>query len=291
MSKLHFLFSLLSICLLLSCERPKSVLPEIPLANLSCSDLAGSDISYDIFTETMALWGQTFVNYYNVPVGSSQAFAFSLPADTLCTYLGGLSGCGTKSYDGVKAYLGLVSAIDMISDMPENLCLILVPYNHEILEGEKTTVDTVFPNAFGPCVEIKGTTRRYITTDTAQKYIDNWREHYTPLEEDIVVPIYSFVIADSTMRNKVTEAKISQFDSTVYFIFGFHTLSVHDSLYCFEQTKAHQLYPSQVGYAVHALILSARRSDGSYAHSSDFLRPCPRFCGTALFSLQGNVAQ
>ena len=276
------LASLIFALLFFACsEKESSHPPLMPpvVAGSACPDLSGTDTSFGVFTQTLDIWAQTFADQHAIP--APDLFYFSIRADTLQKYLMNTPGCGGNCYDGIKAYLGLATSIDTISEVKDALCLILVPYKDN---GN----DTVFFSSYGPYIKVDSSMERdFIDSNTAQQYIRYWGEHFNSTEEIIAVPTYSFVIPRTTLMSEISKAQNCSagcYDGNVYFVFGYHTISPKDSLYCFQNCKGHQAYPDLYGFAVHALILSVRK-DGIFEHSSDFLRPCPRFCGTTAFWL------
>ncbi len=276
---------LLPVLLLLSCAEKDSP-PETPLrfgvVGSECSDLTGSDTSFQVFIETLDLWARTFVGEHMND--SADYFCFSIPADSLGKYLSDPPGCGGGCYAGVKAYFGLEDSISSLSEVADYLCMILVPYTAD-------GTDTVFPSGYGPFIKVDtGSERFFIDSTEAQEYIDNWGAHFEGIEKEIAVPTYAYVLPMSTLQGEINKAGKPGFDGEVYLVLGYHTISPQDTLYCFENSKGHRDYPYMYGYAVHALILSARRTapagtPGTFEHSSDFLRPCPRFCGDPKFTL------
>ena len=272
MFRLCTLFCIGTMFAFVSCSEKESDAPPIPPAG-PCSDLLASTVSYGIFHETINIWAQTFNRQYQV--ADTAAYSFSLPADSLTTYLSGTGNCESNCYDGIKAYLGLDNPITTTTQMQDELCLILVPY--------VDNMDAEFPGHFGPYILVQKDTISYIDSTTAQNRIDNWQDHYM-LEDSIVVRLRAFVIPDSTLWKTIGLASASQsLENDVYLIFGSHTISPQDTAYCVETTPAYHSCTSCYGYEVLALILSNKNANGDLEHSEDFLRPCPRYCGDSKF--------
>ncbi len=246
---------------------------------IGCTDLMGEGISYHLFPETGDLWGENFVKEYKVDSGK---FYLSLPANQFST-------CMAGDYGGVKAYLALDSAVDSPQQIHRHLCLILVPYVDTVhtVTNDSTIIDVAFTGDCGPFLQVgPGNAISPVDSSTAAGYIEHWSNHYVDsnLIDSIIVPINAFVIPSFTIQEAITYAQAAGADHRVYMIFGYHTISPDDIAHCLENAPA-RLHPANIntyGYGVLALILSTRKGE-TFAHSSDFLRPCPRFCGDSKF--------
>ena len=271
MFRLCVLTGMAAMMMFIACSEKKPDIRTTPPLG-PCSDLLATTVSFGIFNETIDIWAQTFNKQYQV--ADTAAFSFSIPADSLITYLSGPGNCGGNCYDGIKAYLALDNPITHTSQIQNELCLVLVPYIG--------VTDTEFPSAFGPFVMVQKDTISFIDSVTAQDRIDNWRGHYD-LEDSIVVRMSAFIVPDSTLHKTIGLASEPHNEDDVYLIFGSHTISPQDTTYCVETTPAYQSCTSCYGYEVLALILSNRNMNGTLEHSEDFLRPCPRYCGVSKF--------
>ena len=128
-----------------------------------------------------------------------------------------------------------------------------------------------------------------VPSGMAQQHVANWTNHFQSdsVEPLYMVPVYAYSFPDTTLKLEIQHAHESGFDDSVYIVCGCHSISPGDSNYCFEASRGYQMNPDLYGYMVPDLILATRKTnvDKEFRHSSDFMRPCPRFCGTSMFSL------
>lgn len=277
----YFLSLCAAILLLLSsCSHDKPA--ESPFISGACSDLEISSVSYTVFPQTLELWFRSFRSLYDAHDPGYPALC--IPGELLNTYRTGGGICGGEPcYDGFKAYLGLDTIISNIGQLEEHLQLIITPY-----VGNN---DITFPPEIGPFLLINRNGSQPVQYEEAQQSINNWWYHYDSIitvpnireMDSIMVHIYSFVIPDSTLHKTIINAGSIPND-TVFMLFGAHSVSPMDTSYCVENSPAYNTCPDCYGYFALALILSTNL-DGHFERSSDFLRPCPRYCGKSMFTL------
>ena len=238
--------------------------------------------SQKVFEQTLYMWEEAFNELYAINPGSN--FPLVVPADSLIMYLNPQSVCPNNCYNGFKAYLAQDAIPSTKPEVAENLCLILAPYTY--VNGDMT--DTVFPNAYGPFIRINPTTSgteiTYIDKDSAQNMINAWSAQYNSIADSIMVPISSFVIPKKTIEELTVEATDTAHDGQVYFTFGCHSIPPNSTEYCINNAKAYPNNTNVYGYVALNLMLSTKQPGKPLEHSEDFLRPCPRYCGNAMFS-------
>ena len=252
----------------------------------SCSNiLQGTPMSLRLFEETLLLWEETFSALHDSP----QIDSCYISASSLSTWLQESELiCGDDCYKGFKAYLALPEPATTKKEAAENLCLILVPYT--FVNGNMT--DTLFPSPPSAsnhhCILITPTDSTpsitHVDQGTAQSMIATWSTHYSTVADSLMVPVTSFVIPKETLSNEIEHAISSGYDGNVYFTFGYHTVPQANTEYCIQNAKAYSHNPDVYGYFALNLMLSTKTPSGPYEHSEDFLRPCPRYCGNAMFS-------
>lgn len=289
--KPYYLALLSSLCMLaiFSCqkERPQnsSALPVAP--DVSCTNLGvpcGSWGRY-IYPGAAEMWEQAFRYHYSY--NGSSPFQFALKSDTLRSYLPNGDDCCT----GIRCYFGLQSPATSLFTVPSALCLILVPFNQN---GDTVTaVDSSVIMLIDTVSSVR------IPIAAARQYVQNWQNHYT-LEPNLMVRVYAYNFSAATLRGMVAIADSTPIennggDGLVRFLLGYHTIDPHDSGYCWIPQS---LPPDSGDYAVVPpmcppkdslmygntvlnLIVAANRA-GQLQRSSDFARPCPRFCGKSL---------
>ena len=290
MTRLRILLIILSLFMISSCTDEKSPqtdekLPQKEgLQTSLCTDLSGEAISYTIFPSTFELWGNNFLQVYKVTPDTT-LFALDMLSVELKNCMD--STGGNSPYDGLKAYIGLDSTVSTIEEIHDHLCLILAPYRMQ----SGTSYDTVFYGNCGPFKMIGTDTTTSVSLSVAQTYIDNWQDHYS-YDDSIMVPVSAFMISSSTINNTIQRSMSAGNDHRIHMVFGYYALDPTDSIHCIENAQARQNSSNNntYGYGAITLMVSSKLNgnNGTFSHSDNFLRPCPRFCGASLFQLDYN---
>lgn len=263
----------------------------ISFPGYSCDNLGVEcpDPGHLLYLLAAEMWEAAFKSHYDFP-SSSSPFYFSVSPDTLQSYLSNSDPC----CGGVRIYFGLQSAVDSLTQVPSQLRLILIPFNQEgDVAPSDSSVIVLTPTA--------GMMRLSIAS--ARMLTDQWAEHYR-IEPDFIVPVAAYNFSTTTMGAVITKANSG--NGPVCFLLGCHTIGIQDSSYCppdscrtcgsnvsaplsiarYSQDDSEcQAPPSdqKFGSAVVNLVAAAKIS-GEFQRSSDFARPCPRFCGKSVFS-------
>lgn len=241
--------------------------------------------SISIFPQTQELWTKAFVTRFD-RLEPTYRYV-SIPANTLELFLN--TPLDPKNPTGLlvglKAYLALEGPAATDDETFDKLCLILVPY---VQGAGGVMIDSSFAFPEGNYVKLRPEATpgniSYMQHDSAQQLIDFWALHYNAVESENMVRISSFVITRETLERQIDTARTPTNDSIVYFMYGFHTLDPMDSSYCVKYAPGYQRMPGYSGFEVYNLILSSVDIHGRVEHSSDFLRPCPRYCGKPKFT-------
>lgn len=284
MLKLNVLLLIVTALFISACESHDHERPVNPSFCVNVFKDTGT--SRKVFEQTLYMWEEAFHQLYEFQPDSIALPIFPLvvPADSLNQYLNPQPVCPDSCYSGFKAYLAQVGPASTKLEVAENLCLILVPYTY--VHGDMT--DTVFPNSNGPFIKIHRadsiTEITYINKGAAQNMIDAWSAQYSTVADSIMVPITSFVIPITTLQHQIQQAQAQGYDGNVYLTFGCHSIPPNNTEYCIRNAQAYQNNTDVYGYLALNLMLSTRKPTGSLEHSEDFLRPCPRYCGNAMFT-------
>lgn len=293
-----FLPVLLSFGFLMCGERTgENVLPAgnagatIGFPGYSCNNLGVEcpDPGHLLYLLAAEMWEDAFKSHYD-DSSSPSPFYFSVSPDTLQSYLPNSDPC----CGGVRIYFGLQNAVDSLSQVPSQLRLILIPFNQEgDAPFQDSLVIVLTPTA--------GMSRMPIAD--ARTLVDQWATHYSK-EPDFIVPVAAYNFSTTTMSTVITGAKSG--NGSVCFLLGCHTIGIQDSSYCppdscrtcgsdvlaplgiarnFADDSKCLTSPSgqEFGSAVVNLVAATKLS-GGFQRSSDFARPCPRFCGKSVFS-------
>ncbi len=284
MLKLNVLLLIVTALFISACESHDHERPADPL--MCFNVFKDTATSLKVFEQTLYIWEEAFHELYEFEPDSASApnFPLVVSADSLSQYLNPQSICPDSCYSGFKAYLALVGPVTNKIEIAEKLCLILVPYTY--VDGNMT--DTVFPNSNGPFIKIHQTDSiteiSYINKAAAQNMVTAWSAQYSTVADSIMVPITSFVIPITTIQHQIQQAQAQGYDGNVYLTFGCHSIPPDNTEYCIRNAQAYASNSDVYGYLALNLMLSAKTHAGPLEHSEDFLRPCPRYCGNAMFT-------
>lgn len=286
------LFSSMLLLALLSCRREDAHnaarLPSSP--DVSCEDrgLPCAELGHYIYPGAGEMWEREFNHHYSC---QQTPFYLSVDPDTLQSYLPGADSCCA----GIRVYFGLQSPVDTLSEISSALCLILIPFN--------TNGDTISADSSVLMLTAAGNMAR-LPVAAARSHVDRWAGHYD-LEPDFMIRVAAYNFSTTTLRRMLHVADSLQSiegengGMKVCFLPGFHTIGIHDSGYCWvpqalpPDTGSYvSSYPACqpnentiYGNAAVNLIVAVRSPAGEFTRSSDFARPCPRFCGKSLLYL------
>jgi len=248
---------------------------EVAISNL-CPDMTGELTSEPIFENASQMWAHSFSSLYSYTnAATNNEFALGISASDLQALLNAGDSRGNPC-DGIRFYIALSQATTDMSQITNNLRIAMAPFN---MIGE-SPVDHAFSGTTGPGALLTSSglsTGQSIVTCTDE--INFWWEHYDD-DAAFLVPTLAYAFPRATIEAEIANAIAG--DGYVQIIFGCHYINSDTQEYCIKNSRA---YPSnKVGYTVMQLILGVwNTTTHQYDHSSDFVRPCPKMCGTALF--------
>lgn len=279
MARFVYMLCVAALSVFISCtsKTPPKSGPVQPNDDCSCYGPEADISSKNVFEMTSALWARNFVWYFTDADSSVTWFAMKIHADTLLRYLNERD----TAYAGMRLYYALDTGPVPKKQTGRHMKLIMVPYVAD--SADPVPTDTTFDNMSRPYVQLDTSGAIVgLNAGRAEQMISFWAHHYDTLDQ-ILVPVTSVLAPREVLMEHIDSAYAANRDSFVYFTVATHTIDPENTDYCVTNAAAHVACADCFGYAVFSIIISASKTNATQDHSSDFLRPCPRYCGKPKF--------